>query len=92
MAQRSLWRRTWYDEHGRLAIWQFPNVPLILWAVFTVASLFFNGRVADVFSWAGSAALIVWAYLEITKGSNYFRRGLGALVLIWAVLSLIKNL
>jgi len=87
-----LWDRFWKDKHGKVVIWQFPNVFLIGWAVLTTLSLFFNGHIADIFSWVGSAALIIWALLEITKGTNYFRRALGLVVLIAAVMSLIKNL
>lgn len=69
-----------------------PNIPLIGWAVFTVLSIVFIGRLADVFSWLGSAALIIWCFLEIFKGVNYFRRLLGLVVLVFAVLILVKSL
>jgi hypothetical protein len=91
-SRRSWWDRIWKDDSGRIVIWQFPNPFLIAWAVLTVLSLFFNGHLADIFSWLGSAALIIWSLLELTKGVNYFRRVLGLVVLIAAVMSLIKNL
>jgi len=85
-----LWDRIWKDKHGRhVVIWQWPNAYLWAWLILTVVSLFFNGRTADILSGAGSVVLIVWAVLELTKGVNYFRRALGAVVLVWAVLSLI---
>jgi hypothetical protein len=65
---------------------------LIGWAVLTVISLLFSGRVSDVFSWAAHAALIIWALLELFKGVNYFRRGLGLVILIFAIMSLLQNL
>jgi hypothetical protein len=92
MQHDSWWNKIWKDKQGHIVIWQFPNIWLIAWAVLTVLSLFFNGHVADVFSWAGSAALIIWALLELFKGANYFRRALGLVVLIAAIMSLIKNL
>jgi hypothetical protein len=92
MQHGSWWDRIWKDKHGDVVIWQFPNAWLIAWAVLTLFSLFFNGHVADIFSWLGSAALIIWALFELLKGVNYFRRGLGLIVLIAAVMSLIKNL
>jgi hypothetical protein len=90
--RRSLWDRTWKDDQGHVVIWQMPNVPLIAWAALTVLSLMVSGRTADVFSWLGSAALITWSLLEIFKGSNYFRRALGLLVLVFSVASLIKSI
>lgn len=90
--QRNLWDRTFKDERGRFVIWQTPNAFLIAWAVLTIVSLLTSGRLADVFSWIGSAALIAWSLLEIFKGMNYFRRALGLLVLIFALASLIKSL
>jgi hypothetical protein len=51
-----------------------------------------SGRLADTFSWLASASLISWSLLEIFKGSNYFRRALGLLILVYAVMALIKSL
>lgn len=90
--QRNLWDRTWKDKRGNITLWQMPNAFLIIWAVLTFLSLLVSGRLADIFSWTGSAALIVWALLEIFKGVNYFRRALGLLVLVFAIVSLIKSL
>jgi hypothetical protein len=92
MVKRSLWDKTWKDRRGKVVIWQTPNIPLIGWAVLTFLSLLFSGRQADIFSWLGSASLIIWSLLEISKGANYFRRALGLLVLVTAVMSLIKNI
>lgn len=87
-----IWDKTWRDRRGNVVIWQMPNAYLIAWAVLTVISLIFSGRVSDLISWMASAALIIWSLLEIFKGMNYFRRALGLLVLIYAVASLIKSL
>jgi hypothetical protein len=91
-ANRSLWDRTWKNKQGQVVIWQMPNMALIAWAVLTFLSLLFGGRLADVFSWLGSVALISWSLLEVFKGANYFRRALGLLVLFYAVMALIKSL
>jgi hypothetical protein len=32
-------------------------------------------------------ALFTWSYLEIRHGVNYFRRSVGAIVLVWIILS-----
>ena len=86
-----LWNKIWRDKNGRIIIWQLPNAPLLAWLVLTFASLLVNGRPADVLYWLGSAALIIWALLELFKGVNYFRRALGLLVLVMAVVSVLKN-
>ena|SRR5665811_461688 len=91
-SSRSLWSKTWRNRQGKVVIWQTPNLPLIAWAGLTILSLLVNGRLADILSWLGSAALITWSLLEIFKGVNYFRRALGLLVLALAVTSLIKSL
>ena len=90
--QRSLWDKTWRDRQGRIVIWQTPNLWLIGWLVLTFISLLFSGRQADIFSWLGSAALIIWSLLEILKGASYFRRALGLLVLVLSVMSFIHNI
>jgi hypothetical protein len=90
--QRSLWDKTWRDRRGRIVLWQRPNVWLIGWLVLTFISLLFTGRRSDVFSWLGSASLIIWSLLEVFKGVNYFRRALGLLVLAMSVMSLVHNL
>jgi hypothetical protein len=90
--KRSLWDRTWRDRRGNVVIWQWPSIPLIGWLVLTFLSLLFNGRVADVFSWLGSASLITWSLLEIFRGANYFRNALGLLVLVLSIMSLVHNI
>jgi hypothetical protein len=89
--RRNLWDRTWKDRDGKVVMWQTPNAWLISWAGFTAVSLFFSGRVSDVFSWIASAALIIWSLLEIFSGVNYYRRVLGLAVLAYAVASLLKS-
>ena len=86
----SLWEDFWRDKHGDVVIWQTPNAFLIGWALLTIISLFLNnGSVADLFTWLGMASLVIWSLLEIFKGVNYFRRILGAVVLILILLSII---
>lgn len=88
---RDVWDKFWRDDRGNVVIWQFPNLWLIAWAGLTFISLLFSGNTADVFTWAASAALIVWSILEVLKGVNGFRRALGLVVLIYAVMTLLKS-
>jgi hypothetical protein len=87
----SIWHKTWKDKDGRTVLWQTPNMWLLSWLVFTTVSLFISGRTADLLSRLGSAALIVWALLEIFKGVNYFRRGMGLLIFVFSISSFIRS-
>lgn len=88
----SFWDKIWRDRDGHIVIWQTPNVWLIAWAVTTTLSIFFGGKVSDVFFWVGSALLVLWSLLEIFKGADHFRRLLGLAVLAYAVASMINSL
>lgn len=90
--QRTFWDKLWKDDQGRQAIWQTPNAWLIGWAVSTTLSLFFGGIVGDVFFWIGSVLLVVWSFLEIFRGSSYFRRVLGLAVLAYAIAAMLNSL
>ena len=68
---------------GRYVIAQWPNVPL--W-VFLVATLAARLTGADWLRWVATAALVVWALLELVRGQSPFRRVLGAAVLVWQLL------
>jgi uncharacterized membrane protein len=87
-----IWDKFWRDKNGHFVIWQLPNAPLIAWAILTVISLFYNGTTANVFSWLGTSALVIWSILEILKGVNYFRRVLGLVILVFSILSIINLL
>lgn len=72
-------------------MWQTPNAWLIGWAALTTVSLLISGRPADVLSWLAEASLALWCLLEIFRGVDYFRRGLGVLVLVFVIMSVMKN-
>lgn len=64
-------------------LFQVPNIPLIVWALFLVLARFVISEPAHtIFGWASFGALVVWAVLELLYGVNYFRRALGLLVLM----------
>ena len=84
--------RTFFcDKDGRLAIMQWPNVPLISWFVFGVLSrLLHAGHGRTITQDISKVALIVWAALEVYSGASYFRRALGLIVLVFTIISLWK--
>lgn len=71
------------DRKGRIVIWQWPNVPVLAWAILGIAShVLARGKLQTVAQELSRAFLFVWAYLEITDGVSYFRRMLGTVVLV----------
>jgi hypothetical protein len=87
--RRSLWSRIWRNRHGDVVIFQMPNVWLIAWAILTCISVLAASRtMANTFWWLSSTVLVIWSLLEIFKGVNYFRRGLGLFVLALTIGSL----
>jgi hypothetical protein len=76
---------------GRLTVAQWPNVPLAVFLLASVASRVFHpsGGVATFLRVLGIVALIVWALDELARGVNPFRRILGAVVLVATVVHLL---
>lgn len=87
---QDLWDKVWKNDHGEYVIWQRPNIWLIGWAVLTVVSLFLNGAAFSLVWYVALAVLAVWSLLEIFKGANYFRRALGAVVLLAVIAMVFK--
>lgn len=70
------------DKNGKVVLGQSPNVPIAGWFLFFVAAYIVPaGVIQSGLSSVSTALLIVWAYLEIAQGVNYFRRALGITVL-----------
>lgn len=85
---QDLWDKIWRDKHGNIVIYQRPNIWLVVWVGLTVVSLFVPHGAAEAITWWLSlAALTVWAGLEVWRGVNYFRRALGALILVLIILA-----
>ena len=90
MAQSTkLWDRFFEDKHGKLVIFQKPNKPII---IAFVGSFFALLTVAGIFhiltTYIAFTAWLTWSLLELVKGRSYFRRTIGALVLIFTILIL----
>lgn len=76
--------RFWLDREGRLAVWQRPNLPLIVWLL-TIAIQIVLGASNQISQYSkavGAISLLVWAVLEAYKGVCYFRQLLGVFVII----------
>ncbi len=78
---------------GKIVIWQFPNIPIIVWGVSLVITKIFNeGTIHTLASTISFGAIFTWAYLEIFQGVNYFRRALGIVVLAVTLFGKINTL
>jgi len=77
--------RFWCDKDGQAVLFQFPNAPLLGWLVcYALQHFFHDGTTArEGFTTLANSFLFVWAYLEIVSGFSYFRRGLGAIILLF---------
>lgn len=76
-----------YDKHGRVVIGQAPNFPIAAWFVSTVVSMLTKDAYHNSFQEIAHLFLFVWAYLEITSGASLFRKILGAVVMIYLLIS-----
>ncbi len=84
----TFWSKFWRDKHGNVAVWQTPNIPLIGWAACIVLLVVVkSGGAHQLLTFLRTAFIFTWAYLELTDGSCYFRRLLGAIVLASIIIS-----
>jgi hypothetical protein len=82
------WRRGQEGWPSRFVLVQFPNAPLLVALAGSVVAGAADGRAADYADAAGRLGLAVFAYLELTDGANWFRRLLGAGVMVQLVVTL----
>lgn len=71
-----------------LVVGQFPNATLSAWLVTTLISLPATGALESVAAAIAAVALVAWAYSELAEGVNWFRRLLGAGVLVYLIAEL----
>jgi hypothetical protein len=80
------------DKHDQVILWQAPNIPIYGWAIFKTLSLIATQPGLQTgLQQISSAFLFVWAYLELTKGVNYFRKTLGFFVLGLLIVNFFDN-
>lgn len=75
------------NKEGDIVVMQTPNAPLIIWFIGLLVAKYTEGNIQEIASGASFGALLVWASLEIYSGVNYFRRTLGAVVLVFTLYS-----
>ena len=85
---KHLLQKTFKDKEGHIVIAQYPNLPLFGWILLELVSLTLRkGHDKTAFQDLATASLFTWAYLEISKGVNYYRRIFGLVVIVVIILS-----
>jgi hypothetical protein len=75
--------RVFRNNEGKIIIIQMPNLPIFIWVLASLLKLVFTTGVINTgLEMAAFASLFTWAWGELFEGVNYFRRGLGLVVII----------
>ena len=89
--QNTFFDKTFRDNKGDLVIAQPPNIPISVWFLASASKLIFpTGDINAGLNLIAVVSLFIWAMLELLVGVNYFRKGLGAIVLVALTMSIIK--
>jgi hypothetical protein len=76
------------DTSGKFVLIQPPNLLIIVWLGSTLLKMIFiTGRVNVGLDAVAFGSLFAWAWEELFQGVNYFRKGLGLLVLVGTIVS-----
>lgn len=90
--ENSLFDQTFRDSEGNIVVAQPPNLPLIVAMTTTLLTLVVpSGTVHTGLDAIAYGSWFTWAWLELFEGVNYFRRGLGLVVLIGIIASRFFN-
>jgi hypothetical protein len=81
--ENTLLDRVFRNSEGKIIIIQQPNTPIFIWTLASLLKLFFTTGIINLgLEMIAFASLFSWAWGELLAGVNYFRRGLGLLVII----------
>lgn len=85
---RQLVKSIFEDKSHNVVLAQKPNMPLIGWALFTVAAaVLSDGKLQMASQLLALGFILIWAWLEIFQGVNLFRKMLGAIVIVMVICS-----
>lgn len=92
MSFTTLLTKLFKDNKGKTVIWQIPNIPILGWLLLLGLGhvLPLTSRWQLTISYLSFGLIFAWAWLEVTQGTTYFRRILGAVVLIFVIYSRLK--
>ena len=87
-----LFDKCFKNKKGKVVLWQSPNPLLFAWIGLKILSyLAKHSSVHAGIEATGTAVIFAWAYLELTKGVNYFRKALGGVILILVIKGFFKT-
>lgn len=70
------------DKDGQLVLAQKPNLPIIGWLVFKLASIPVSDQATKTgLETIATFFIFTWAYLEVVEGDSNFRRLLGVILI-----------
>jgi hypothetical protein len=76
------------DKDGHITVIQLPNLPLLVYIGASILTrIFASGLPNYLFKVVAFGSIFTWAWLEILRGVNYFRRVLGLVVLGLSIMS-----
>lgn len=74
--------RCFRDADGHQTFAQMPNLPILVWIAASLTTKVTTGQLNHFLDLLAFGAIFTWAWLEIFQGDSYFRRLLGAIVLV----------
>jgi hypothetical protein len=81
------------DKNGNIVIVQPPNLPIYIWSIASAFKLLFpTGAINGGLDLVATISLFIWSVAELFQGDSYFRRTLGALVLMGMIISKLTHL
>ncbi len=70
------------DKDGNLVLAQKPNLPIVGWLVFKLASIPVSDQATKTgLETIATFFIFTWAYLEVVEGDSNFRRLLGVVLI-----------
>jgi hypothetical protein len=82
----TLLNRVFRDSEGTIVLAQLPNPPLIGWILASLLQIVFTtGQIKLGLDAVSFGCLFTWAWEELFQGVNYFRRGLGLIILVMSI-------
>jgi hypothetical protein len=86
--KNSLFDKTFKDSEGNVVLAQAPNLPLLVWLAATLLKLVItSGSIYIGLDAIAFGTLFTWAWQELFHGVNYFRKTLGFVVVMVAIIS-----
>jgi hypothetical protein len=79
------WHRAQRGWPASFPIVQFPNAPLIVSLVGALVAAVTVGTVHEYARATFYSGFAAWSWLELTAGSNWFRRVLGAAAFVYVI-------